>query len=70
MDDSELRQQYRSWVKSPSGVGLMRYLQEQFSIAIDTAVDSPDLQRKALELQSAQAYKTIRTYVERMSTEP
>jgi hypothetical protein len=71
MDDEEakiLEEAYRTWVKSPSGVDLMRYLDENFSRSLEEAVDATDLQAKALLLQDASAYKTIRSYIDRISS--
>ena len=69
MDEKQLKEEYRSWVKSPVGSDLLNYITMLYEQGVDSAVEAKDLQTKALELQNAQAYKTIRSYIERMSSE-
>lgn len=65
--DEQLQDDYRAFSRTAVYMDLMSYLDQERDSALSIAEDSDEPLKAVSHLQKASAYKTIKSYVERMS---
>jgi hypothetical protein len=66
--DNNLEDEYRIFSRGPVGADLIAYLDQERDSSLEYAQDTSDPMKAVSLLQKASAYKTIKSYILRMST--